>query len=537
LKEKKNIFKITENNAIYIIAGLVFITYVVVLKYPFIQDDWGIIYNYFFNLFSVENIFLLKGKLFFRPLGQLYTYLYLLVFGIRPFYFHLFSLVIHIINSYLVFRIIREVFPAYEFIFALKIGCLYAAASSIHIEPLLWLVGIYETGSTFFYFLSIFLFVKSKNVSSAISFAVGICFKESGIIFVPAVLLSLVFIYKKINLNKELLKLLPHFLVFVIFILVRINMASPLSLPNEDPYKMVLFSPGLITKQLFKYTLYSFQSVFPYGIILIFICSIALAFILVCGINIFRKRKFKKVGVNASQGKDILFMLIWCISGISSVFFLVNHTYRYYLTLALPAIMFLFVIILLILLNKIGFKNSKKYINVVFWFSIVSSVFFVYYSDFLPYTKYRLNYGTNGLISRGKTVELISKNLIKENDFSTGENIILLDNFDIFSFDKNSGPCVWLKNKNIKIYDLNNLRYDSSGFFIENPIESQGESYSKPKEKKIQLDSNRTYVYLSNNNTIEKVNVENFKNYKIEKSPPATKRDLKDFISLLLKDF
>lgn len=538
MKENNKYPILTENNAKYIIFGLVFITYFVLLKYPFIQDDWGIIYNQVFNSFSFWDFFDFKDKLFFRPFGQLYSYIYLLIFGINPLPFHLISLIIHFFNSYLVFRITREIFSTYDLSFAFKIACLYAVASSIHSESLLWMVGIYELGSTFFFFSTIFLFIKNRTLLSAFAFITGLCFKESGLIFVMMILISYLIIYKKGNLRNVLIKLWPHFLIVVIFGIIRLYMASPLSLSDDDPYLIRIFSINLISKQLFKFSLYSIQSVFPYGITLLLICLIAVALLTSIVFNKIKGSKNHKGKEVLFNRKDALFMTIWLFSGLMPVFFLVNHAYRYYLTLSLPAVIFFFLFIITFLFNNLNLKYKKHIINFVILFSIISSVFYVYYSDSLPYNKYRLGYGSNGLFSRGKTVKLVSENLIKTEYNSSSEEIILVDNIDVFSFDKDSGPSVWLNNKFIKIYDMNNLQSDSSGVFINNPAMSQGEAIKKSKEnRRILLDSNRTHAFIINNNMLTKISWSDLINYKALNYQSNSSSSLKEYLLMLIKDF
>jgi hypothetical protein len=68
------------------LAALVLAAYAIILRFPFIQDDWGWISRFQSNHPDeiLKSIFAIKGTIFFRPLAGLYLYVMYLVFGAHP---------------------------------------------------------------------------------------------------------------------------------------------------------------------------------------------------------------------------------------------------------------------------------------------------------------------------------------------------------------------------------------------------------------------------------------------------------------------
>lgn len=113
-------------------------TYWKVLKYPFIQDDWGILFSIveMDDFEIVQQAFLPEGKLFYRPLGITYFVLAHLFFGLNSLGYHLLALGLHFVNSLLVVRI-SGLFLQGNKLLPWLAGILYGTAIAVHMDPLL----------------------------------------------------------------------------------------------------------------------------------------------------------------------------------------------------------------------------------------------------------------------------------------------------------------------------------------------------------------------------------------------------------------
>lgn len=133
-------------SSLFVVALLVAIgvVYWPVLTYPFIQDDWGqlraLVNGDAFSFFS--NALSVKGKLFFRPLSLAYFVVYHRLFGLNPLPFHIIGLTIHLLNSLLVSLISWRLTRSHWI--SRFAGLIYAAAVTVHLDPLLWLVGFFR---------------------------------------------------------------------------------------------------------------------------------------------------------------------------------------------------------------------------------------------------------------------------------------------------------------------------------------------------------------------------------------------------------
>ena len=64
------------------------------VTFPFLQDDWGWLYNFSMNnsYDVMRSILSFEGKLFYRPLCQLYMFAMYRLFGENPVPFHIVAL-------------------------------------------------------------------------------------------------------------------------------------------------------------------------------------------------------------------------------------------------------------------------------------------------------------------------------------------------------------------------------------------------------------------------------------------------------------
>ena len=226
-------------------------TYWKVLKYPFIQDDWGILFSIveMDDFEIVQQAFLPEGKLFYRPLGITYFVLAHLFFGLNSLGYHLLALGLHFVNSLLVVRI-SGLFLQGNKLLPWLAGILYGTAIAVHMDPLLWIVGIYDLACAFFFFSSFILFTKQRHIQSAWVLALAMLFKKSAVVLIPILFLYNLLLTGGTSRRALLTKLTPFMLVLLAFLYLRIQMISPWSLPSTHPYRTLFWGQHLLNNLL-----------------------------------------------------------------------------------------------------------------------------------------------------------------------------------------------------------------------------------------------------------------------------------------------
>ena len=183
---------------------MVFALYANVLPNPFVWDD---------NIFIVQNQFirhwknlplLFKSDFFgkspeeasfskggggyYRPIVMvLYTLEYHL-WGDHPFGYHLVSILLHLLNVFLVYRLLQRLFQNGKVSF---LGALLFASHPLHTEAISYLPSRGDLLGAFFCLTSLLLYRSHKQIlrgSSLLLFAMALLSKESAVIF-PALLL------------------------------------------------------------------------------------------------------------------------------------------------------------------------------------------------------------------------------------------------------------------------------------------------------------------------------------------------------------
>ncbi len=125
-----------------LVAFLIVFLFFPVFSLYFNSDDFFALYCYTKKVESLAgflNFFLPREDVvYYRPLGiPIYFYLIKLLFGLNYKIFHFFSLFFHLINTFLVFLLIRKVIRNDP---AAKLGAFLYGTSAVHFLSLGWVV-------------------------------------------------------------------------------------------------------------------------------------------------------------------------------------------------------------------------------------------------------------------------------------------------------------------------------------------------------------------------------------------------------------
>jgi len=212
-------------------AHIIFILISILLAYKnlftvyFLSDDFDLLLGKYDWLSPVTG--------FFRPIPHLVIFLFYKIFGLTPLPFQIFSLLIHFMNSILIYTVIDKV--TRNRFFALIAGLLFGPNFLIS-EAVFWISGVTSLLITLFYLLTILFylnFLKDKKrifyTFSIISFVLAFLSKENAFTL-PLVLILLEIAYKPFPMlergkyRRDLFKrLFPFFALFFGFLVIKVS--------------------------------------------------------------------------------------------------------------------------------------------------------------------------------------------------------------------------------------------------------------------------------------------------------------------------
>lgn len=234
--EKKEVFCVLI--IVSIILGLFFRTF----RYEFLigwDDQWFVTNHYTENGFTLDNIWSILTEYYYgqyAPVNQFYyTFLYS-IFKFNAGYYHLASVLLHCINSVIVFFLVKNItqettgFKGEKGVGVGFFTALMFAIMPVNLEPVAWVAASKVLLYALFYLLamrSYRLYILSGNEKffyhTLIFFIVSFGAKEQAVTF-PITMLLLDYIYgRKFLYASVLLEKIPIFLLSFIFGLVTID--------------------------------------------------------------------------------------------------------------------------------------------------------------------------------------------------------------------------------------------------------------------------------------------------------------------------
>ena len=293
---------------------------------PFLWDDDGIIVNNIFvnSLVSVKFLFSkfyfdIFGELSYRPVVTLSHIIDSVVFGKYPAAHHFIGLVIHIINSLLLFLILNKLSFIDNTVKFFTV--LLFSIHPVHLETLFVVAYRDELLMTMFLligYLSYFYFHDSRKkrfvLLSVLAFILSVFSKETAIVFLPMILFTDVLVFKR-KILKNVFFYFCMLSVLVFYCLIRfVYMKNPEeSLRNVEfaSQFFILFRPTIIFPLAARVCLFPLTFILDYHnkTSLMFL-SVQGAVLIVGTVVCFIFSKFKK---------GFLFALIIIVSGIFPV--------------------------------------------------------------------------------------------------------------------------------------------------------------------------------------------------------------------------
>jgi|GEM_PF-2992444 len=206
------------NNYILLLIIIGFMSYWTALKGDFLSDDY--VHVYFMQKMDNDIEVLLKNfysnwldiptTAFYRPLISVTLYIDHLIWGWNPFGYHLTNIIFHLFNGVLAFLIASNFHKNFNsnIILIFLISTLFIVYP-LHPESVYWIIGRVDSQLTFFYLLSLYMFISFQNKSlkryyvvSLLAFLAALGSKEPAVTL-PAILTSYTFYITFVQSEKS----------------------------------------------------------------------------------------------------------------------------------------------------------------------------------------------------------------------------------------------------------------------------------------------------------------------------------------------
>lgn len=440
-----------------------------VFKYPYIQDDWLILHRLAFSSTSefFARAFSPLDRVFYRPAGDTVFFVIHSIFGTNPTGFHLVGLFLHVCTSLLLMRLVSRLVA--NPVIGWGAGWLYASSATVHLEPLLWLVGMYELIAGLSVVGSLLAFLKGRHLISSGLLLGGLLAKEASIVTFP-ILVLLVLCRVPAGTLYRLKQLLPHTIVISAYVVLKLLGTSPLQLPADHPYA-VQITGGHVRANLISYAAWAAEALIPVKVL---DHSGQLANYHVVGLTALLLASFILVALGRNrtdQSRLFVFLAGWSTIGILPVLFLPNQLYKYYLTYSLMPLAIL--VVLLIVGAGKSFRWMQRLISicigVVCLASVAGSMVYVLEKDSMGYQEGKTSHsrgGENHLVRKGSIVLSVQKTLASLRPKPASGSVFVFTGLDTRVFGDHAGPQIWFGDTTLRVCESDGAGIVDGGMVV-----------------------------------------------------------------------
>src|SRR6266403_6044759 len=193
-----------------------------ILENPMIRNlDWGHLKDIFSTIYQNQ----------YAPIATLIMAIEVKVFGVTPAPLKAVAVLVHIVNTVLVFQLIRQLFKRFDY--AIITAGLFAL-NTVQVESVAWLAGSMKIGAYSLFFLAALLayvrYLQDKHRGwfgvSLFPFLLSCLCKEQAIAL-PATLLAIDYLYgRRLRDRVMILEKTPFFIVSMIFAAVTLSLSG-----------------------------------------------------------------------------------------------------------------------------------------------------------------------------------------------------------------------------------------------------------------------------------------------------------------------
>ncbi|MBP7865131.1 MAG: hypothetical protein KA419_04210 [Acidobacteria bacterium] len=435
------------------------------LGYPFIQDDWSYL-SALTHLDDATNLardFDPVGRLHYRPLGTVAFIPLYRAFGLDPVPAHLLNLLLLAGAALLVAALARRL-GADRFT-AWAVMTVYAAAVSIHLDPVLWLVGFFDLAGAVCFCGCVLLFLRGNTGLSLGVFGAGLLCKEFLVVLPTLLALTALLSDGPLPgaLRAALRRLWPHVVLMAAFLAMRaLTGLSPFGLPDDHPYRMKVLGLHLL-ENAGRYAWWGAEALTPFRDLRPAVGILLAAFLAAAFLWL------KRVEARSAPAawRRPAFLAGWVALALAPVMLLPNHCYRYYLVYGLPAAALLLVECLRGLLRAAGAGPRFQKAALAAYLFLLAATGALWFArkdaaglrdPYLP--------GTNHLVHRAAAVRAVQGYLAAARPRVAPGTVFVIGGADLESFDRDWMFRVLCRDITVRAVGADQVRFDAEGAFV-----------------------------------------------------------------------
>lgn len=200
----------------------------------YVWDDWLVQHEIWLNGIPsyLANAWNPAGAVLYRPLARMMFVLYFSLFGFLSIPGNILRLALLALNGFLCARVARQLGARDDA--ATLAGVLLVSLATLHIDPLLWLVGLYDIATVTFSLLAVEGFLRRRLFTSLTFLVCALLMKEAGA-FLPPLLL-----FWAIAEHRPRGEAIGYSCVALIYGAIKLMGTSPLSVGRENSHEMTL---------------------------------------------------------------------------------------------------------------------------------------------------------------------------------------------------------------------------------------------------------------------------------------------------------
>lgn len=280
-------------------------------NFVYLDDDQYILTNPFLRDFSFKGVWAIFSSFYFsnyHPLTTLTFFFEYSLFGTNPFPYHLFNLLLHLLNIWLVYKLVEKLSGTR--ICALVAALLFGI-HPMHVESVAWISERKDVLYACFYLSSLMVYLRYLETGHRIKFYLGSLslflfslLSKSAAVTLP-VLLVAIDIYKDRKINiKSILEKIPFFILSLVFGILTILSQKSGGAINDfssaydilDRFFIIVYSIAFYVVKLIAPVNLSAMYYYPIsdGGALPLQYYFSLPFILVIGWLLFKTKSFRK---------------------------------------------------------------------------------------------------------------------------------------------------------------------------------------------------------------------------------------------------
>lgn len=464
-----------------LLLGAVLFLYSCFLGLPFVQDDWARFYTIAHNDAGdlIHHTLQPSGRIFFRPLSTLYMIAMFHLFDMASLPHHVITLMLLWGTGLMVAGVAGHFLDSRVASWA--VGFLYVAAVTIHMDPLVWGVGIGAVGGAFCFMASLYLFFGNRMWPGAFFYLAALLFRDDTVT-APLVMLGASLLGlgpaagKRISL-RNLFRPWPYYAIFALYIGLKLH-----ALARFDPYQghpyHVAAEGSSVVDHLFHYAGWFMESALSlYGPVPeqhlgMLTLTVSLAIFLSLAGLLLRGRKH---GGNAVMVRHAAFFGGWALVALGPALLLPNHIFRYYMVYSLPAILCGYVWLILAVLRQLPIGQGRAVACVAAITAIQVFASGKYIHTVVTNGVYQSHIaGTNNLVKRADMVRIVRRALAEQLPDLPRDSVLVFLHVDLNAFIGSLGPRVWYHDDSLAAIDARALRWDQRGLYTMLALKEKG---------------------------------------------------------------